>query len=194
MTARRGVSVSALLIVGTLLFYGSGCTYLADRGRDLTDIIEAGITVTPRLTPTVAVRWNAFDVLSFGYSKSDLMLLGWTDRQAGALRLRDDFWGLLAWGEERIWIGRDDAEAPFAEGRVLPATALPFEGREPYSVGFIGAFFGEKRPPLRTFGECPKLFHLGWIGIYANCSVIDLPDFILGWSTLDIGSDDAGGG
>jgi hypothetical protein len=193
MNASRGISFVALAALAVALLFGGGCAYLADRGRDLTDLVEPGITVTPRLAPTVALRVNAFGVVSFGYSRSDLTLLGWSDRQFGALRLRDDFWGVLAWGEERIWVGRD-AAASWPEGCEPPATSLPFEGREPYTVGMLGSFLGEERPPSRVFGECPKLFHLGWLGLYTNCSPLDLADFILGWSTLDIGCDDVGAG
>ena len=174
-----------------VLMLTQGCAYMKDRGNDLSDTFELGITVTPRLMPTFAARMNGFDVVSLGYSKSDLMLLGWTDRQFGVLRLQDDFWGVLAWGEERIAISKDGEQPQWSEDGWPPATSLPFEGREPYSVGFVGAFAGENRPPSRSYGECPKLLHLGWIGLYANCSMVDIADFFIGWSTLDIGADDA---
>jgi len=183
---RRAFVVCVLV----LLTAGSGCAYLRDRGNDLSDVIELGITVTPRLCPTLAVRMNGFGVVSWGYSRSDLAYLGWCDRQFGLLHLEDSFWGLLFWGRERLWIGRYGQESSEAYPTEIYYLKKPFQEREPYAVGLVGAFAGSPSPPGRAFGECPKMLHLGWIGIFANCSPMDLVDFILGWSTLDIGHDD----
>ena len=166
---------------------------MTNRGNDLSDMFELGITLTPRLKPTFAARIDAFNVISLGYSHADLMMFGWSDRNLGKLRLRDEFWGAFAWGKAKLWIGpAGDAEsAPI--GTWLPETSRPWDGREPFTVGFAGAFAGTPRPVKRSFGECPKLVHLGWIGLYANGSPLDWVDFVLGWTGLDIGGDDTAG-
>jgi hypothetical protein len=175
-----------------VMMASTGCTYLKNRGNDASDIFEIGITYTPHLKPVFALYWNPFNVLPFGYvnvNPGDITLLGWSDRQVGALDIDFHGWGALAWGSQRLGIGHVQ---PAAEGG--PGRPLGWSVTEPghtYTTGFIGAPFGGNSPPGRTFGECPKLLSLGWIGIYANCSVIDLPDFVLGWTTLDIGHDDA---
>ena len=38
--------------------------------------------------------------------------------------------------------------------------------------------------------NCPKMLHLGWVGLTLNCKFTELTDFLLGWTTLDILSDD----
>jgi hypothetical protein len=180
---RRVVGIVALAI----LIASSGCTYMQNRGNDLSDIFELGITYTPHVTPVFALYWNPFNTIGFGYvnvDPGDIVLLGWSDRQAGALDV--DF---HAWGRQRLGIGHQE---PAAAGGAPPA--LGWSVTEPghtYTTGFIGSWFGGDRPPGRTFGECPKLLSLGWIGVYANCSFLDFADFILGWTTLDIGHDDA---
>jgi hypothetical protein len=39
---------------------------------------------------------------------------------------------------------------------------------------------------------CPKVLHLGWVGVALNCHLPELADFFLGWTTLDIMGDDGG--
>jgi len=183
----RKQAVIVVLALFTLVAC-SGCTYLRNRGNDASDVFEIGLTVTPRLKPVFALYWNPFNVLSFGYvDAEDLTLLGWSDRQLGAMDINFKAWGALAWGSQQLGIGREEAVAEAG----MPLGWSVTEPGKTYTVGFAGAFSGDDTPPGRTFGECPKLLHLGWIGLYANCSVVDFADFILGWTTLDIGHDDA---
>ena len=39
--------------------------------------------------------------------------------------------------------------------------------------------------------NCPKLFHLGRVGLTLNCKFGEAADFLLGWLTVDIRADDA---
>ena len=45
-------------------------------------------------------------------------------------------------------------------------------------------------PPRGEIMNCPKLIHLGWVGIALNCKFGELADLLLGWTTLDIMGDD----
>jgi len=176
-------------VLGLLAVLGStGCTYLRNRANDASDVFEIGLTVTPRVRPTFALTWNPFNVLPFGYANAELTYLGWSDRQAGCMDIDFHSWGLLVWGSQRLGIG---LPAPDEGGEPAPLGWSVTEPGHTYTVGLLGAPLGGNAPPGRTFGECPKLLHLGWIGLYANCSVIDFADFILGFTTLDIGHDDA---
>jgi hypothetical protein len=182
---RRVVCVLALVVV----MASTGCTYLKNRGNDASDTFELGITVTPRLMPTFALYANPFNVLPFGYANAQLTMLGWSDRNLGALDLDLKGWGALAWGSQRLGIGRRQVAAPGEQ----PAP-LSWETTEPghtYTTGFIGSPFGGDPAPGKTFGLCPKLLHIGWIGLYANGCPLEWADFVLGWTGLDIGHDDA---
>lgn len=181
---RRIVCVLAFVV----MMASTGCTYLKNRGNDASDVFELGVTVTPRWTPVFALYGNPFNVLPFGYANAKITLLGWSDRNVGALDLDLKGWGALAWGSQRLGIGRREAAAPGEQPAPLGWSVT--EPGHTYTTGFVGAW-GEDGARGRTFGECPKLLHLGWIGLYADCSVLDLADFVLGWTTLDIGHDDA---
>ena len=186
MLYHRRVVVAVALVV---MMASTGCTYLKNRGNDASDVFEIGLTVTPRCMPVFALYWNPFNMLPFGYANAhDLILLGWSDRQAGALTMYFHGWGAFAWGSQQLGIGRHDM--PGADGEPEPLGWSVTEPGHTYTTGFVGAW-GQNGPPGRTFGECPKLLSLGWIGLYANCSFLDFADFILGWTTLDIGHDDA---
>ncbi len=189
MSALRRMFVLLALVV---VMASTGCTYLKNRGNDASDIFELGVTYTPHLKPVFALYWNPFNTIGFGYvdvNPGDIVLLGWSDRQVGALDIDFHGWGAFAWGRQKLGIGYQEAamEGPEAEPLGWSVT----EPGHTYTTGFIGSWFGGDRPPGRTFGECPKLLSLGWVGVYANCSFLDFADFILGWTTLDIGHDDA---
>ena len=58
-------------------------------------------------------------------------------------------------------------------------------------MGVIGLVQG----PGPTGGHvvnCPKLFHIGWIGLTLNCKFGEFADFLLGWTTVDVMGDDQG--
>ena len=57
----------------------------------------------------------------------------------------------------------------------------------------LGLIYHERPATVVKFLECPKFIHLLFIGVDLNCKIAEAADFILGWTTLDIGSDDVYG-
>jgi hypothetical protein len=43
---------------------------------------------------------------------------------------------------------------------------------------------------VRDAVSCPKLLHLGWVGVELNCRFVELADFLLGWAGVDFMEDD----
>jgi hypothetical protein len=70
------------------------------------------------------------------------------------------------------------------EGKPLPVT------RPEYGKGVVTLIQHDNRPPPITYMQCRRNIHLGWIGIHASGRPLDILDFILGWTTLDILGDD----
>lgn len=84
--------------------------------------------------------------------------------------------GLLLWGREQFaYRDQFDPEDP--------------ETPESWRTGVIGLAMGP-RPKKPNVMYCPKVLHLGWVGIALNCHLPELADFVLGWTTLDIMGDD----
>jgi hypothetical protein len=163
----------ACLLVITAGLSGTGCTYLHNRGNDAADLIDVGVTVSDQ--PQFAFYMGFLNILSLGYSNVDGTLYGLAERHAGANEMRQNAGGVLLWGSEQL--GYRDFD---------PADA---GSPEPYKVGVIGLIEG----PGPTDGHvvnCPKLCHIGWIGLTLNCKFGELADFLLGWTTLDVMGDD----
>ena len=179
----KHVPAVALTAVLTL---NLGCAYLRDRGNDAMDIIDVGVSVNDRIKPQFALYFDFFNVIPFGYSNVDGKSLAIGKREIGFLDHQYHNWGVLAVGEELKGTG---AFNPHDLHLVRPDQADLVE-RPQYDVGFVGAFSGEQSPPKRQFMECDRGLHLGWIGIHATMRPVDLIDFILGWTTLDIMQDD----
>ena len=175
MKVRLSVSGIVLAVALTGLLACSGCTYLQNRGNDLSDVLDVGITVSK--DPTFSAYIGFLNMLSLGYSNFDGTLLGLADRHFGATPARQHTYGLLFAGREQFGYGEafkaDDPNSP-----------------TPWGAAIAGR--GE-RPPQRQIVNCPKLLHLGWIGITINCKFGELADFLLGWFGPDIMGDDAKG-
>ena len=190
---RRRISVGACAAALALAF-GTGCTYLRDRGLDATDILDAGITVSSK--PGFAVYFDSLNVMPIGFSSVDGRLLGWGQRQVGALEFKDSAWGVLLVGEEQNRIGSFDPRNPHLMSpdavRRLEAAGkpLPVEASR-YSVGALGLSSNEEPPPWPTFVSGRRNVHIGFLGIYLGIRPIDIGDFILGVFTLDPVGDDS---
>jgi hypothetical protein len=188
-------TTTVCLLVLAVQFVGCASTYWGDRGRDLAQLIDLGVTVTPRLKPDFALHQNFFNVTPFGYSKIEGTYYGLAYGQFGALDFSDDSWGLLLYGEEDLHVGRFDPDDPhqFAatERRALQATGRPLPREMAcHTVGVAGMMSAGKTPPWTTFMSCRKNIHLGWIGLWNVCRPVDLIDFVLGWSGFDLVGDD----
>ncbi|MHC4592240.1 MAG: hypothetical protein ACYS8L_06040 [Planctomycetota bacterium] len=192
----RGVLVC--LVVLALQATGCSSPYLVDRGNDALDIMDLGLTVTPRLKPDLGFYFNFFDVTPVGYSHVRGRFYGLARRQFGGMDVRDDSWGVLLWGSEELQVGEfnpmDPHQVSQSEIRALQEAGEPLPERaRRYNVGVVRFAAEDNAPPWPTFLCCRRMFHVGWIGVHNAMRPIDLVDFILGWSGLDIVGDDVSG-
>ena len=193
----RVVRSAMVVVVGLGLVGLSGCTYLGHRGRDAADMFEVGLTFSKK--PQFALLpVDYFNLIGLGYSQVEGTYAGIGNRRVGAMPIHDDgSYGLLFWGKDALKIGDfnprdphevwvDDMEALAAAGQPLP-TARP-----DYNKGLIRLPVEGEAPPPVTFMQCRRNVHLGWIGLHASFRPLDIVDFLVGWTTLDILNDDIG--
>ena len=170
--ARRGILLLAVLMLASTAF--SGCAYMKKRSNDALDILDIGVTFTKE--PRFAVYGGLQSLVGVGYSNVDGKMAGVGDRHAGWLDMRYHSAGSVLEGREQWAFDGDydptDEDSPTTRGVGL---GLIYGG---YPDTFVGAL------------NCPKFVHLGFIGININCKIGQVLDFILGWTTLDIGRDD----
>jgi len=159
-----------------ILLGATGCasSYWKDRGADASDFLDIGITYSRE--PQVAVYAGFQSLLSVGYASVDGGMLGLGQGQFGDIAMRNRAAGLVVAGAEQYAFGAhyDPADPAYPEWR---------------GAGFC--LLSHKTPATTMeFLQCPKFVHLGWIGLNVNCKIGELLDFVLGWTTLDIGGDD----
>ncbi len=167
---RKAVVFAVIVVLGVS---SSGCGYLQKRGQDAVDFLDAGVTVSR--DPQFSLYVGFLNVLSLGYSDMDSTLYGLSDSSWGKAAARQNAAGALFYGQEQLGyrdVDFDDPESP-----------------APWKVGFLGLTEGPGPPSGQTV-NCPKLLHLGWVGLTLNCKFGELADFLLGWTTLDIMHDD----
>ena len=171
MSHRSTLTVALLL---TAMIACSGCTYAKNRGNDALDILDVGVTTSKE--PGFSLYAGFLNILSLGYSNVDGTLRGIGGGDTGAIPMRHNAAGALLWGREQMgYDGAFDPEDP--------------ESPQPHGVAPIGLLLGPL-PSGRHAVDCPKLLHLGWVGLTLNCHFAELADFLLGWTTLDILGDD----
>ena len=178
MQSSRGCSPAIGVILLALLTCSTGCAYLKDRGNDALDFAELGVTVSKR--PAFSLYVGFLNILSLGYSRMDGTLYGLARRDAGAVPVRQYAGGVLLWGEEQMgyWADFDPADP---------------NSPEAWRVGPIGLIQGPGPDERDEVLNCPKLLHLGWVGLHLNCHLGELADFLLGWTTIDFMGDDTAG-
>ena len=150
------------------------CAYLSDRGNDALDMFDVGVTVSPK--PHFGVYAGFQSILGIGYADIDGKLLGIGDRKVGALDMRYKAAGSLLEAKE-AWAFADDYDK------------ADEDSPQRRGVG-LGLIYGPYPKTVMGALNCPKLIHLGFIGFNLNCKIGQIADFILGWTTLDIASDD----
>jgi len=177
MESGRAARWALLVLLAGVLVSGSGCAYLENRGNDFADIFDVGVTVSSK--PKICVYASFLGLLSLGYSNFDGTLHGLADCRVGALPAVQHAGGVLLWGYERFEYGE-------AQASEAPAGETPGKG---WDTGIVGLAMGP-RAPANQLVNCPKMLHLGWVGLTLNCKFAEVADFLLGWTTLDILSDD----
>ena len=164
------------ILIFAVALSGSGCAYVQNRGQDLADVFDIGVTVSKEAQ--FSLYAGLLSTVAVGYSNFDGTLLGMADRNYGVVDARQNAGGLILWGYEQF--GYEDFDAKDPES---PAS---------WGVGPIG-WSSENPTPAPQVVNCPKMLHLGWVGITVNCKFAELGDFVVGLTTLDyMGDDDAG--
>ena len=163
-------------LVIAVILSSSGCAYMQNRGQDFTDVFDIGLTVSKE--PQFALYAGFLSTINIGYSNFDGTLLGMADRNYGVVDARQNAGGLILWGYEQF--GYEDFDAKDPES---PAS---------WGVGPIG-WSSENPTPAPQVVNCPKMLHLGWVGITINCKFAELGDFLVGWTTVDYMDDDNAG-
>lgn len=169
---------SLLLALASAFLACAGCgAYWRNRAADAHDIIDIGLSFSRR--PQFALYGNFQTLTPIGYGHVDGWFFGNAGGTWGWMKYHHRGLGLLLWGEEEQAYGEHDPDDP---------ASVNFR-RE----GIIGLLQGP-RPDRKEIITCPHIIHLGWIGVVGTGRWLDLLDFILGWTTLDIMDDDAAGG
>ena len=183
MKTMRNRATMLILLAACILL--SGCAYIHNRGNDLADIVDVGITVNGG-KPQFGLFLDFFNITPLGWSNLEVTDLGLQQRQFGIEPYQDKSWGLLLWGEElhgaKNFNPRDPRQARPDQTNLTERVA--------YDSGIVSLATGESPPPTRQFFECNRGIHLGWIGLHLTLRPADLLDFILGLTTLDILDDD----
>lgn len=182
-TVRLHLTFVLLLLVILLM---QGCAYLRDRGNDAMDMVDIGITVNDRWKPQFGLYLDFFSLLPLGYSRVEAKSIGIGNSQIGLLDFEHASWGALAWGSEKKGSGTFNPLDPHqARSDQTGETARPR-----YNAGIARLRAEDNPPPTLQFFECDRILHLGWIGFHATVRPLDIFDFILGWTTIDILGDD----
>ncbi|MHC5035057.1 MAG: hypothetical protein ACYTFZ_08480 [Planctomycetota bacterium] len=173
--------IFTLLALGVLFTASQGCSspgnvgiYLKHRAEDLLDTFDIGVTLS--LWPGLAIYADAVSVAPGGIGYVDGWFVGLGGGQLGLTRHYEKSLGLLIWGYEEVGWGefdkhdKDTLDRQFVgvAGILLP----PYKGRPAYMP------------------SCIHYLHVLCVGAVANARYMEMIDFVLGWSTLDIAGDD----
>lgn len=189
-------SLCAFLIAAAALLCESGCSYLQNRGADMLDCMDLGVSLTPRPTFALYYRLPVVPVAGALGGKVDGYVAGIGGGNAGYMRHYERNYGLFlreaADGDPDAFWRR--VPIPLILSGVEEVAFGDFDKHNPEHVrrqrmGLIGMFQGPFPGP-DYFSACPHYIHFGWIGVVATPRYNEWLDFILGLATLDISGDD----
>jgi hypothetical protein len=166
----------------------AGCStpYVQNRTNDLKDVFDIGITVNSG-APQFRLEFQPF-LFPIGYSNLDGQLIGLGSREFGIHDFECKSWGAVLSGKGTYGTGEFNPLDPRQNWPVAALENGP-EERPVYKMGLLPPA-GDEGILWTKYAECNKGIHLGWIGIHVPCRPLDLVDFVLGFTTLDIMQDD----
>jgi len=188
--------------------------YWGNRANDAMDMCNLGITFSPQVE--FGLYMDFFNITPIGGSCIDGYYFGLADRQFGKLTLHDQTWGILFWGQIERQIGKLNPNDPhqawhadmLEKRQIQDKTEVEKKGKgqatDPaklleenmnwksprYNTGLIQMINHGNPPPPTSFIRCRRWVHLAWIGVSSQNSPLDILDFVLGFTTLDIIGDD----
>lgn len=190
MSSRRLLPLLLLLLAAAAL---NGCTYMTDRYNDLMDIGDFGITLSTKPQLAVYASGPFVQVGALGWGHVDGYFIGMGEGHLSFLGPHyEESIGLFVWGDEYISFYHTEAELK----EMLEKDKAKYEEVTNHmQVGILGmplgwAGVGTPGPTLKYFGSCPHYIHLGFIGLSGGPRYLQMGDFLLGWTTLDLCWDD----
>lgn len=175
----------ALVLCGFM----AGCStpYMQNRANDAKDVFDGGLTFSAK--PQFSLYADFFNITPIGYSHMEtnkVTKVGITHRNIGIMPYQNNNWGALLWGK------KIRGAEPFnpLDPHEARSDQRDLTERPAYNTGLVRMISEGDVPPPLQFMECERSLHLGWIGINLGLRPVDLVDFILGWTTLDILHDD----
>lgn len=173
--------VTALILVA-LLISAQGCSYLHKRANDAKDMVDLGFSFSKKPQLAVYLDWIPIHPLGYGEVEGRFVGLGGGEF-AGWTPLYERSYGALLWGEEDLNFGTPKAELDaMSESDRQKATNFQ-------RSGLIGLVQGPVPGP-KYMTAYPHYLHLGWFGVMLDPRFIEMFDFIVGWTTLDVCHDD----
>ena len=158
-----------------LLMATQGCTYLQHRGDDFAEMMDLGITITRE--PCIGLYANGLSLVCAGYSKIDGTFAGWGGGQFGVTPHYNKCYGFGLWGYEEIGWGdfnKNNPDTLHCQYQGIVGLVTPPHVGGPSYVPACVHFFP----------------HLGYVGFVWNARYMEIVDFFVGWTTLDIIGDD----
>lgn len=170
------------MILFSCCFFVSGCSYWQNRLQDCGDMVDAGFTFSQKAQ--LALFYDFIPLVPIGYGRVDGKFVGlgggkprWFSRHF------ERHYGLILWGQEEVTFHKSLEELE----------QMPRDRRENFvdyqRSGLMGMAQGPF-PGTDYLISCPHYVHLGWIGVVASPRYLQMLDFIIGFTTLDIGGDD----
>lgn len=147
--------------------------YWLDRGKDLLDVVDLGISFSEE--PRFALYANELSLLPLGCGAVDGYVLGIGGGNFGWMRFSSASAGALVWGYEGFGYGGFDRSN--------------LAGGNAQGVGIAGLITGPLGRPGGQLSSVHQL-HFTWIGAIANANFLQAVDLVLGLVGLDICGDD----
>jgi hypothetical protein len=175
-----------LLMVGGLLsalLFLNGCSYMTNRWNDTKDIGDFGFTFSSKPQFSAYVSAPVVQIIPLGIGKVDGHFFGMGEGQTALWAPHyEKSLGLLVWGEERVSFFHTEEEL----------AAMSEEKRDEAANFMRSGVGGFVQGPwsLKYCVSCPHYIHLGWFGVVVTPRYLQMLDFVLGWTTLDVCQDD----
>jgi len=168
-SSRIVLRTAAVVFLGIVFGSSLGCSYLSHRYHDALDMFDIGLTFSAK--PGFAAYKACAGLASVGYGNVKGRFIGLRGGRIGSAPFSNRSLGLGLWGRQKTWFKKagDDTSA-----------SADFE-----TVGVIGAVEGGTENIA-----CVQQLHLGWAGVVFDINWLQIGDFLLGWTTADICSDD----
>ncbi|MCD6385785.1 hypothetical protein J7M23_08410 [Candidatus Sumerlaeota bacterium] len=181
---KKVIFILIVSVVFAMLCCLQGCVYLKNRAGDAMDMIDIGFTFSKK--PQFAFFYDFVPVVPIGYGNVEGYYVGLGGRKFGFFSPHyERSYGLILYGAEEVGFGNSVAESELkAMSEEERHKLLNFQ-RSGLAGMVVGPFPGPK-----YLISCPHYIHLGWIGAVGTPRYLQMLDFILGWTTLDIYFDD----